>query len=90
MQQEALKFKALGNAEFKLKNFEKAIEHYTKAIELDDTNHVFFSNRSGCYTSLKKWSESLQDAEKCIQVKPDWHKGYIRKAQVYEGQGMWA
>ena len=83
--EESLKFKSLGNAEFKQKNFVKAAELYTKAIELDPTNHVFYSNRSGCYTSLRKFEDSLKDAKKCIELKPDWHKGYIRKAQVFEG-----
>ena len=32
---EAVKAKAEGNKHFKAKNFDKAIESYTKAIELD-------------------------------------------------------
>lgn len=35
----------LGNEEFNNKNFEKSIEHYTKAIEHDGEHHVYFSNR---------------------------------------------
>jgi len=48
----SIEWKNKGNAEFKQKNFEKAIEHYSEAIKLDPTNQVFYSNRSGCYTSL--------------------------------------
>ena len=37
--------KNLGNTEQMNGNFEKAIELYTKAIELCDTNAIFYSNR---------------------------------------------
>jgi len=35
----------LGNKSFAEKDFKAAIDHYTKAIQLDPKNHVFFSNR---------------------------------------------
>jgi hypothetical protein len=37
---------AEGNAAFTAKDFPKAIDCFTKAIELDASNHVLFSNRS--------------------------------------------
>lgn len=40
--------KGRGNAAFQAGDFTKAIEEFTAAIELDNTDHVFFSNR---YTS---------------------------------------
>jgi stress-induced-phosphoprotein 1 len=62
---------------------------YTKAIENDPTDHVFYSNRSGCSVALRKYADSLSDAKQCIFLKPDWFKGYLRKAQVYEAQKKW-
>lgn len=35
----------LGNEAFSSKDYEKAVEYYTKAIQIDRNNHVFFSNR---------------------------------------------
>ncbi len=87
--EKALEFKKQGNGAFKSKNFEQAIELYTQAIELDPTDHVFYSNRSGCYTSLKKYEEAIQDGNKCIELKADWFKGYNRKAQALETQKKW-
>ena len=78
--EKALEQKGKGNTLFKAKKFEEAAEHYSEAIKFDPTDHVFYSNRSGCYTSLKKYDEALQDAEKCIELKADWHKAYTRKA----------
>ena len=43
----AAPLKALGNKEFAAKNFSRAAEFYTKALEQDPLDHVFYSNRSG-------------------------------------------
>lgn len=41
--------KELGNEEFKKKNFDKAIEHYTHAIEENPVDHTVYGNRSASY-----------------------------------------
>jgi stress-induced-phosphoprotein 1 len=41
---------------------------------------VFFSNRSGAYAGLNRWTEALADGERAVQLKPDWGKAYSRKA----------
>jgi len=71
--------KAKGNAEFSAKNYAEAIKHFTEAIGHDDTDHVFYSNRSACYASTEKYEEAYADAQKCVTLKPDWAKGYSRK-----------
>ena len=43
----ALKEKEAGNVAYKKKNFAKAIEHYTKALELFDEDITFLTNRAG-------------------------------------------
>jgi L1 cell adhesion molecule like protein len=78
---EALKTK--GNAAFSKQNFPEAIMHFSEALKLDSSNEVLYSNRSACYTQLKT-PENLQlavaDANQCIALKPNWTKGYARKA----------
>lgn len=78
--QSAAECKAAGNAAFGQKNYEEAIGHFTKAIELDPSDHVFFSNRSACYASLARYEEALADATKCIELNRSFTKGYSRKA----------
>ena len=77
--EQALEFKGKGNTEFSAGNYQQAIEYFTKAIENDQNDHVFFSNRSACYANLDQFEPALEDAEKCISLKPDWSKGYSRK-----------
>eukprot|EP00933_Yihiella_yeosuensis_P042745 TRINITY_DN3741_c2_g1_i1.p1 TRINITY_DN3741_c2_g1~~TRINITY_DN3741_c2_g1_i1.p1 ORF type:complete len:587 (+),score=204.88 TRINITY_DN3741_c2_g1_i1:96-1856(+) len=71
--------KAKGNTAFQTKDFKEAIKHFTEAIENDPTDHVFFSNRSACYSSLDQYEKALEDGKQCVQLKPDWPKGYTRK-----------
>jgi stress-induced-phosphoprotein 1 len=72
--------KARGNAAFKAGDKDGAIEAFTEAINLDPNNHVFYSNRSMVYNSMGKHDEAVADGDKAIQLKPDWSKGYSRKA----------
>jgi stress-induced-phosphoprotein 1 len=60
---------------------------FTKAIQLDYNNHVLYSNRSGSYASLKDFNNALKDAEKTTELKPDWPKGWTRKAVALHGKG---
>ena len=52
--------KELGNNEFKVGNYEKAIVHFSKAIELGAT-HVLYSNRSACHCGLRNYDDALAD-----------------------------
>ncbi len=42
------------------------------------------SNRSAALLKLNKVTKALEDAEKCIELRPDWDKGYFRKGNVLE------
>jgi tetratricopeptide (TPR) repeat protein len=72
-------FKEKGNEYFKKGDYERAIENYTYATEMDPKNHIYYTNRSLCYSSMKKWEKSLRDADKAISLKSDWEKGWYRR-----------
>ncbi|CAO2649741.1 Nn.00g010330.m01.CDS01 [Neocucurbitaria sp. VM-36] len=79
--------KAEGNKLFAEKKFAESIEKFSQAIELDPSNHVLYSNRSGAYASLKDWQKALEDATKTTEIKPDWAKGWGRKGTALHGNG---
>ncbi|GAB0134054.1 cochaperone Sti1 homeolog f [Epichloe bromicola] len=79
--------KALGNKAIAEKNFDDAIDKFTQAIALQPENHILYSNRSAAYASKKEWDNALQDADKTIQIKPDWAKGWGRKGAALHGKG---
>jgi len=79
--------KAEGNKAFTEKRFQEAVDKFSQAIELDSSNHVLYSNRSGAYASLKDWKNALEDAKKTTEIKPDWSKGWSRKGGALHGEG---
>eukprot|EP00486_Rosalina_sp_Unknown_P007540 CAMPEP_0201577214 /NCGR_PEP_ID=MMETSP0190_2-20130828/23484_1 /ASSEMBLY_ACC=CAM_ASM_000263 /TAXON_ID=37353 /ORGANISM="Rosalina sp." /LENGTH=226 /DNA_ID=CAMNT_0048009001 /DNA_START=180 /DNA_END=857 /DNA_ORIENTATION=+ len=79
----AMILKDKGNTEFQNHNYKKAIDFYSKAIDLEPDNHTLYSNRSAAYKSFGKFDEALDDANKCIELQADWAKGYVRKGTVY-------
>jgi stress-induced-phosphoprotein 1 len=81
----AEKSKEEGNDFLKKHNFPEAVKCYTEAIKRDPSNHVYYSNRSTAYTSLLAFPEALKDANKCIELKPDFVKGYARKGKALFG-----
>ncbi|KAI1163218.1 hypothetical protein F5B18DRAFT_620953 [Nemania serpens] len=79
--------KTLGNTAMAAKNFDEAVDAFTKAIELAPANHVLYSNRSAAYASKKDWTNALKDAEKTTEIKPDWPRGWGRKGAALHGSG---
>ncbi|KAL4930500.1 Hsp90 cochaperone STI1 [Aspergillus undulatus] len=79
--------KAEGNKAFSAKDYPTAIEKFTQAIELDSNNHVLYSNRSAVYAAQRNYEQALADAEKAIEIKPDWAKGHQRKGAAARGLG---
>lgn len=84
----AEEYKAEGNKYFAAKDFEKAIDLFTKAIDASPTpNHVLFSNRSAAQALLKNFGQALSDAKECVKVNPSWAKGYNRVGSAEFGLG---
>jgi stress-induced-phosphoprotein 1 len=75
----AVEFKDKGNKHLQAKQYDEAIDAYTQAIALSPSDQVFYSNRSAAYLSKGDAANALVDAEKCVELKPDWPKGYSRK-----------
>lgn len=76
---EAEQFKAEGNKALQAGNLTSAIESYTKAIDTDGTNHVYYSNRSAAYLKKGDGNNALEDALSTIAINPEFSKGYSRK-----------
>lgn len=84
-QAEAAEEKERGNAAFGKKKFDEAIKSFSRCIELDPSNEVYFSNRSAAYASLERWQEAADDAKRCVGLKAGWAKGWARLAAACMG-----
>lgn len=67
-----------GNEAFQADNIDLAIKLFTQAIGIDPDNHVYYSNRAAAYMKADSKSKALKDAEKCVELAPNWSKGYNR------------
>ncbi|KAF9015046.1 hypothetical protein BDQ17DRAFT_1320035 [Cyathus striatus] len=75
---EAEKLKQTGNSLMSSKKYDEAIEAYTKAISLDPTNPVYYSNRAAAYSSKGDHLSAVGDSEKAISVDSNFVKAYHR------------
>lgn len=80
----ASSFKEKGNAAMASRKLGDAVEYYTKAIEYDPDNEVYYSNRSHAYLLLKNYAAAKLDAERCIQINGNWPRGYLRLGTALE------
>lgn len=83
----ALAKKAEGNKFFKARDLERAVEMYSQAIELDNTDPTFFSNRSACYAGMEEWEKAASDGRSCIACDKNFIKGYFRLALACQNLG---
>ncbi|KAF0700163.1 Aste57867_9291 [Aphanomyces stellatus] len=79
-----------GNEFFKQKQYAKAVDKYSEAIALDPTNHVYYSNRSASYNGQSLFAEAAKDGEKCVELNPQFVKGYHRWALGLKGLKQYA
>jgi len=70
--------KKLGNDYFALREYHKALDMYTRAIDTLPTEPAFFTNRSACYMMLRKYKEAQADARAALQIDPNFEKGFLR------------
>jgi len=87
--QKAQELKAQGNKAYENGNYEESIKWYGRAVDADPSDHVLYSNRSASYAALNQNQRALDDASKCVSIKPDWAKGYYRKATALAALGRY-
>ena len=83
---EALKER--GNALFKEKRYADAIKFYEKALDLNPSAEVLFSNKGTCKKCLKQYKEAIQDYKKALELNPKNTKNMNRLASVYIIKGQ--
>lgn len=67
--------------------YDKAIEFYSKAIELNPSAAVYYGNRSISYLKLECFGYALSDASKALELDKNYLKGYYRRATAYMSLG---
>ncbi|KAE9459427.1 hypothetical protein C3L33_08648, partial [Rhododendron williamsianum] len=84
---QAQKEKEAGNAAYKKKDFDTAIEHYTRATELDDEDISFLTNRAAVYLEMGKYEECIQDCDKAVERGRELRSDYKMVARALTRKG---
>ena len=82
--------KQAGNAAYKKKEFEKALEHYTKAMEIDTKDISYITNRAAVYFEMGKLDECIKDCDLAIEKGPSLRVDYkmIARALTRKGNAL--
>eukprot|EP01116_Phalansterium_solitarium_P009554 TRINITY_DN23760_c0_g1_i1.p1 TRINITY_DN23760_c0_g1~~TRINITY_DN23760_c0_g1_i1.p1 ORF type:complete len:177 (-),score=4.41 TRINITY_DN23760_c0_g1_i1:167-697(-) len=78
-------FKLEGNDQFKIGHYAQAITCYSQALKLNASDETCYCNRSAALLKLARYEDALQDANKCIELKPSWAKGHYRAGTALVG-----
>ncbi|KAL8552672.1 hypothetical protein ACS0TY_001387 [Phlomoides rotata] len=86
----AQKEKEAVNAAYKKKYFETAIQHYSKAIEHDDEDISFLTNRAAVYLDMGKYEDCIKDCEKAVERGRELRSDYktIARALTRKGSAL--
>ncbi|TYJ44021.1 hypothetical protein E1A91_A03G192600v1 [Gossypium mustelinum] len=71
--------KEKGNAAFKGKQWNKAVNYYTEAIKLNGTNATYYNNRAAAYLELGCFQQAEEDCNKAISFDKKNVKAYLRR-----------
>eukprot|EP00386_Alphamonas_edax_P006485 GDKI01020973.1.p1 GENE.GDKI01020973.1~~GDKI01020973.1.p1 ORF type:complete len:291 (+),score=46.21 GDKI01020973.1:39-875(+) len=76
-------FKQRGNENFSRGDLGGAIEWYTKAINIDPEQHVYWQNRALCHLKRKEWAQVVHDSRKALNFEEE-----SVKAHYFLGLGL--
>ncbi|KAL8426651.1 hypothetical protein Efla_005908 [Eimeria flavescens] len=84
--------KAEGNEHFKKHQFSEALAKYSAAIDTIDSApvdprqtqlHVYLCNRAFAHLKLENLGSAIMDAERALELNPQFSKGYYRRGTGY-------
>ncbi|XP_020575564.1 outer envelope protein 64, mitochondrial [Phalaenopsis equestris] len=76
--------KEKGNAAFKGKQWNKAVNFYTEAIKLNDSNATYHCNRAAAYLELGCYQQAEADCNQAILLDKKNVKAYLRRGTARE------
>ena len=58
----------MGNESMKSKDYDDAISHYTKSLEMFPDEAATYSNRAMAFLSKKMYKKAIEDSNKCLEI----------------------
>ncbi|CAN6246050.1 unnamed protein product [Urochloa humidicola] len=76
--------KEKGNSAFKRKQWSKAVEFYSEAISLSDTNATYYCNRAAAFLELGRFKQAEADCDRALLLDRKNVKAYLRRGFARE------
>lgn len=86
---DADKFKEEGNTLYKNGDYKAAIEAYSKAIEADPSNSIYYGNRSMALMQAKEYEKALKDTQQANKLAPGVPKTLLRMGKAFTALGRY-
>jgi stress-induced-phosphoprotein 1 len=67
LQKDALAAKEQGNAAYGKREFEAALAHYSKALELDPDNIIYHLNRASVFMAQKQYDDAVKECDDAVK-----------------------
>lgn len=91
--QKLVRTKEEGNAAFKARDYQRAVELYTQGLEIDpsnkDINSKLLQNRAQAYLMLKNHDQAIADCTEALRLDPSYTKAKKIRAKAYGAAGNW-
>lgn len=86
---DAKSLKQEGNDLFKAGDFVRALDKYTRALSLVDSNEraVLLNNRAAANLKLHRFEDAIRDASEVLELSPADAKALYRRSQAFEAVG---
>lgn len=81
--EKAQRFLTIGDTYSDLKQHQRAIQAYNKAIELNPEYADAFYKRGLSYLDLERHQQSIQDFDQAVKLKPDFALAYAYRGNAY-------
>lgn len=76
---ESEQLKNEGNRLMKEEKYQEAIQMYTKALQIDPRNPIFYCNRAAAWTRIGDYDKSISDANLSLRYNPRYSKAFVRQ-----------
>lgn len=71
------------------KDYQKAIEYYTKAVRLNVVDHEGYTHRGNIYFDLRQLDSAYADYKKSLSIKPDYYPALDNLGALYSLRGQY-
>jgi tetratricopeptide (TPR) repeat protein len=78
-----LKFITTGYSYNYLDQYKRAINDYTRAIELDPEDAMAYNNRGIAYADLGQYKQAIRDYDRAIELNPEYAAAYNNRGNAY-------